>query len=509
MDSRISCRTTKSLITYVSSRGLDVSALLEQCPFSQDYLTHVYHWVPEDIVLELVERAARLLDEEDLAYQVGASSLTRPVLGGAYVVACLMGSPRRVYENISKFPPYFDERAEITIPATRRNSAVIIMRHPMRHPDSRYICPYVRGMIASVPTLWKLPPAAICEKQCIVPVHRAGTLKGKSYRVDPEGTVLESDDVLPSKQEQAIGKLRSDGTFEVNGVAYGASACVYEVSWVERLPWYKRLRVLMNKGISLLGDRWNLREEAIQEVERDKCLIQKMHELEQFKSEFLLTFAHELEEPLTSLKSSASLLSEAVKDLPRPSLGKLAKIMGRNAEKIDEMLSRLRHIANLQASELEISPAPYDVAHPIVTAVTQMTPLVESKGQHIEVEALPTGAMTTMPLDRFNLILDNLLSNAHRFTPEQGRISIALRKGGNRFTVEVSDTGIGIPEEEQERIFDMFYRSRRVRMDGIAGNGLGLSLVKQLLEMYGGIIWVTSTVGKGSTFYFSLPMVTD
>ena len=113
--------------------------------------------------------------------------------------------------------------------------------------------------------------------------------------------------------------------------------------------------------------------------------------------------------------------------------------------------------------------------------------------------------MSTMPSERLKEILDNLLSNAHRYTPEGGRISVALMKEKNRFTVEVSDTGIGIPKEEQERVFDILYRSKGARMQGIDGSGLGLSIAKRVVEMYGGKVWVESEINQGSTFFFTLP----
>lgn len=509
MQSMVSCRTTNSLIQYASSRAVDIGTLLERCPFPEDHLTQVYDWVPEDIALALFERAAQMLDEENLGYKVGLSAAAEQVLGGVELLARLMGSPSHAYQEIARFPPYFDERAKFTVQFNGRSSALITMHHPMEHPKSKHMCSYVRGIIASVPTLWNLPRAVIWEKQCILPVERAGPLKGKSYRVDREGTVFQSDSVAEGNQEQAIGKISSNGTFEVNGVVYGAGACVYEVSWVEHLPWYKKLVLpLIRQTLPAIHER-SLQEQALVQIERDELLIQKMRELQQLKSDLLLTFAHELETPLASLKSSANLLIEEVDDPAHPSLSRLASIIQRSAERIDELASSLLYIERLEVAELETSPTPYDVALPIVEAVAQMSALVERKGQRIEIEALPSGVMTNMLLDRFKVILDNLLSNAHRFTPKRGRISVALRKERKGFTVEVSDTGIGVPEEEQERIFAMFYRCKRVRRDGIAGNGLGLSIVKQLVEMYSGKIWVSSTVGKGSTFYLSLPIATN
>ena len=154
MQPRVSCRTTKSLIHYVRSRGLDIGTLLKCCPFSEDYLTQIYNWVPEDVALALFEHAAQLLDDEDLAYKVGLSTLTGRVLGGAYLIACLLASPRRIYQKISRVPPYFDERARLDAQFTSRNSALITMNHSMEHPKSKYICQYTKGIIASVPTLW-------------------------------------------------------------------------------------------------------------------------------------------------------------------------------------------------------------------------------------------------------------------------------------------------------------------------------------------------------------------
>jgi len=235
----------------------------------------------------------------------------------------------------------------------------------------------------------------------------------------------------------------------------------------------------------------------------------EMVKMKQLRSEFLFTLAHELKTPLTSLKSSAALLVEEVEGLDNSSLRRLAKLIEKSAERMDGITSKLLYMARLEDAEQEISSKPYNVAELIQAEVEQMIPPVENKGQHIEIEALPSGVMSTMPSERFKEIMDNLLSNAHRYTPEGGRISVSLTKEKNKFTVEVSDTGIGIPKEEQERIFDILYRSKGARMQGIDGSGLGLSIAKRVVEMYGGKIWVSSTAGKGSTFSFSLPMMAD
>ena len=270
------------------------------------------------------------------------------------------------------------------------------------------------------------------------------------------------------------------------------------------------LRGLKRLIDSNYGSTTGLAEEI---VEVDPISVEQplpeMLKLKQLRSEFLFTLAHELKTPLTSLKSSAALLVEEVDGLANSSLSRLAKLIERSTERLDGITSKLLYMARLEDAEQEISSTPYEVAKLIQSEVEQMVPPVEGKGQHIEIEALPSGVMSTMPPERLKEIMDNLLSNAHRYTPEGGRISVALMKDKNRFTVEVSDTGIGIPKEEQERVFDILYRSKEARMQGIDGSGLGLSIVKRIVEMYGGKIWVSSMVGKGSTFSFSLPMMTD
>jgi signal transduction histidine kinase len=468
----------------------------------------VYNWVPEGIALALFERATQLLHEKNVAYEVGASTLNGSIVGAAYLIAYGLAHPRRVYEEISMFPPYLDERAKLAVQFTGSNSALITMDHPMEHDKSRHICSYVRGLISSVPTLWGLPPAVVREKQCILPVEQVRQLENKADGVDQPSAISRSDTITMSEQQPAVGSLKGQGTLEVNGVVYGANVCVYEVSWVDRLPWYKRLVPFLRKRMPSVTDDRTLKEEAIREIERDKQLSQKMHELQQLKSEFLLTLADGLKRRINLLKSSSDLLIKDVDQLAPSSLTSLANLIDSSVEEIEEVVSRLTYIASLKWGELDIAPTPYNVAMPIVSRVTRMTSATVGKGQQIGIEALPSGAMTIMPLHRFNMVLDNFLSNAHRFTPEGGRISVALRNERKRFTVAVSDTGIGIPQEEQKQVFDMSYRCRNVRVDGMPGSGLGLWIAKQLVEMYAGKIWVTSTVGKGSTFYFSLPIAT-
>jgi two-component system phosphate regulon sensor histidine kinase PhoR len=106
-------------------------------------------------------------------------------------------------------------------------------------------------------------------------------------------------------------------------------------------------------------------------------------------------------------------------------------------------------------------------------------------------------------------IIDNLISNAIRYTPPEGRVLVSCKTNGDHVTIEVSDTGIGIAPEQQERVFERFYRVDKARSREKGGTGLGLSIVKHLVQSFGGKMTLKSTIGRGSTFSVSVPLATS
>ncbi len=111
--------------------------------------------------------------------------------------------------------------------------------------------------------------------------------------------------------------------------------------------------------------------------------------------------------------------------------------------------------------------------------------------------------------DRVTQILTNLLDNAFQYTPTNGKISVTTRANGSFVTISVSDTGVGISQENQAKVFDRFFRVENSEIQQVPGTGLGLAIVRSLVEMHGGTIDVESTLGQGSTFTFTLPCVSE
>ncbi|MFC1983680.1 sensor histidine kinase [Chloroflexota bacterium] len=153
----------------------------------------------------------------------------------------------------------------------------------------------------------------------------------------------------------------------------------------------------------------------------------------------------------------------------------------------------------LQLESVEIGQVTRDVA-------TRFYPRIRSKSQSLIVELPDSLPPVTADRQYLEEILLSLVANASKFTPEKGKIKVGARQDGESLVVQVSDTGVGIPAEEQERIFQPYYQVNRDGKEKKAGSGLGLAITKSLVELHEGKIWLESIVGQGSTFAFSLPV---
>ena len=247
---------------------------------------------------------------------------------------------------------------------------------------------------------------------------------------------------------------------------------------------------------------------AIQNARLFRELEEKGRELEivsKHKSEFLANMSHELRTPLNAILGYTELI--------------LDKIYGEVPEKIQEVLERLEkngsHLLNLindvldlskiEAGRLRLSLSEYSMAEVVQTVFTSIEALAAEK--KLELKVIVPKDLTTGKGDEQRLaqVLLNLLGNAIKFT-EQGEVNVEMTVSNETFLVSVSDTGPGLSEAEQKRIFEEFQQADSSSTREKGGTGLGLSIAKRIVEMHGGRIWVESTLGKGSTFRFKLPV---
>ncbi len=224
------------------------------------------------------------------------------------------------------------------------------------------------------------------------------------------------------------------------------------------------------------------------------------------RMEFISATTHELKTSLTAIIASAELLSDELQ-LDKKSVScRLIQSIIRNAHSIDERLSRFSEMAKLLAGDVQLQLEPVEIGQVFHDVATRFYPTIQSRSQSLTMD-LPN-SLPPVKADRQYLeeILLALVANASKFTPERGKIKVGARQDGVSLVVEVSDTGMGIPAEEQERVFQPYYQINRDGEGKQTGSGLGLAITKSLVELHEGKIWLKSTVGQGSTFVFSLPI---
>jgi PAS domain S-box-containing protein len=261
-----------------------------------------------------------------------------------------------------------------------------------------------------------------------------------------------------------------------------------------------------------LADRAALAIENAQLYEQERVLRQQLEglnrqiqEANQRKSAFVTLVSHELQTPLTSMMGYIELLLEGQG-------GPLAKrqrewldMIGHNAERLVTLIGELLDIARIEAGKIELQRTPLDLVPLIQEVAHTLRPQFEAKGQWLTLEIAEALPAVVGDADRVRQILTNLLSNALKYTPSGGRITITARGEEGCVRVAVQDTGIGLAPEEQAQLFTPFFRAQHDATQGVSGTGLGLAITRALVELQGGAITVTSVRGHGSTFSFTLP----
>ena len=234
------------------------------------------------------------------------------------------------------------------------------------------------------------------------------------------------------------------------------------------------------------------------------------------KLDFIDATIHELKTSLTAIIVSVELLAEELHPDEKSVLGRLIQSITRNAYSIDGRLSRLSETGGLLSDYSQFHPEPVVIGQIIHNVATQLYPGIQDKRQSLTLEvpdSLPPAKADRQYLEQ---ILLTLIANASKFTAEEGQIKVRASQDGQSLVVQVNDTGMGIPAEEQERVFQPYYQVNRgnghqtTRLGDrrrYSHGGLGLAIAKFLVELHEGKIWLKSTVGQGSSFFFSLPIV--
>ena len=258
----------------------------------------------------------------------------------------------------------------------------------------------------------------------------------------------------------------------------------------------------------LYEELWRSRQELehnVQERTRELAQINaRLVHLNKAKSDFVSAVSHELRTPLAAIKGYAALLrSGQFGSLPNAQAERLAKIE-KHTDLLTQLINNLLDIARIESGRVTMEPRPIEVEELLTTVLELIKPQLDAKRITLKTRV---DEVTRLIGDPTHLprVFVNLLSNAVKYTPEGGSITLALQRDGQQILAKVQDSGCGISPQELPKLFQEFYRASNPINEQVRGTGLGLALVKRIIEAHHGTIEVQSEAGKGSTFSFALP----
>jgi signal transduction histidine kinase len=239
---------------------------------------------------------------------------------------------------------------------------------------------------------------------------------------------------------------------------------------------------------------------------------QELRRIDGMKSEFVSVASHELRTPLAAIKNAVQLVLKGTAGKINENQEKFLSMAERNINRLTNILNDLLNLSRIESGKIELKFENIELKGIIELTASSLRPHAEAKSIKIELEIDEQLPEVYGDPEKIEQILTNLIGNAIKFTPEGGRILITAKplahdgKGGHgdRIAVSVKDTGIGIPPEHLDAIFEKFHQVESSLQRSVSGTGLGLAITKGLVEAHQGKIWVESEVGKGSTFTFTL-----
>ncbi len=240
------------------------------------------------------------------------------------------------------------------------------------------------------------------------------------------------------------------------------------------------------------------------EVFRD---ITQESEIDKMKSEFISIASHQLRTPLTSIKTYAHLLSDGYRGKLTPDQDKFMQVILTSIDRMNDLIDILLNISRIEAGKLDIVHKDTDLKRLVLAVMQELR--TQAAIKHIDVKLKYNVKSKIAAIDQVltTEVLSNLLSNAIKYTPVKGEVIIQVKENKKEFVISVRDNGYGIPKADQDRIFSKFFRADNAKQKDPSGTGLGLYMVKKIIDSMGGRIWFESKKNQGSVFYATVPKV--
>lgn len=327
----------------------------------------------------------------------------------------------------------------------------------------------------------------------------------------PSGLLLIDPDGMIVLVNPAIEEMLGFKKAEITGKPYAHFAHVCDLE--QLIKRCTQFRSNVREELHLYFPKERILEASLSPVvddaERIVGIVVVLHDmtairrLEKMRSEFVANVSHEIKTPVTAIIGfTETLLDGALEDTATSR--SFLEIIQEESRRLHRLIGDILDLSNIESRELSLNIETVDVSHLVRTTAETLTSQVDEKDLSLRLH-LPAELKADGDKDRLRQIVVNLLSNAIAYTPHGGSIDVTVAAEGERWRLEVKDTGIGIPEDDLPRIFERFYRVDRARSRESGGTGLGLAIVKHLVDVLGGSVDVESKVGAGSTFTVTFP----
>lgn len=237
--------------------------------------------------------------------------------------------------------------------------------------------------------------------------------------------------------------------------------------------------------------------------------LDKLSELNQLKSNFISNISHELRTPLTHIKGYLSLLAEGSLGPLNEAQQEAFDVLLRAETRLEQLIEDLIWFSLAARGELTLSLGPASVGDLVYATMARSEKLAKARKIALQVSIAEGLPLVRVDGEKISWVILQLLDNAIKFTPQGGSVSVSAMQEDGLVTLRVTDTGIGIPKDRLEEIFEPFHQLDSANNRSYGGTGLGLALVRRIIEAHGSAIKVTSEIGRGSSFEFSLPAIKD
>ncbi len=255
------------------------------------------------------------------------------------------------------------------------------------------------------------------------------------------------------------------------------------------------------KGDFNISIRFNRNDELGTLAESFTTMTKELKQMEAMRQEFVSNVSHEIQSPLTSIRGFSKALREGI--IPENERDRYLETIEIESDRISRMSENLLKLASLESEHHPVHMQSYRLDEQIRRTILVTEPQWSERGLDIDLELPRTFIVADQ--DLLEQVWMNLIVNSIRYTPPGGGLMMRIWSSGTEVFVQIEDTGIGIPEEEQSRIFDRFYKVDKSRSRSAGGSGLGLSIVKRIIDLHKGTITVESEHGRGTTFTITLP----